>query len=145
MRTVPEHQDQGMYAYMYDIVHSHKKTIHNVLSLSTLLLLTTIVQLYPMITSFFAPKKSSTGSKRSRPDGDDGGGGSKRVATPFDQNSTSTKKTKTSSNKLTVETSTLLSYLHHCDGEEVSWRGVLEDYFATAKFSSLASFIAKER
>jgi len=98
-----------------------------------------------MITSFF-PKKSSTGSKRSRPDGDEGAGGgsSKRVATPADQNSTTTK-TKTSS-KLTVETSTLLSYLHHHDGgKEVSWRGVLEDYFATAKFSSLASFIAKER
>ena len=98
-----------------------------------------------MITSFFAPKKSTGGSKRSRPDGDEGasGGSSKRVATPADQNST-TKKTKTSS-KLTVETSTLLSYLHHHDGEEVSWRGVLEDYFATAKFNSLASFIAKER
>ena len=99
-----------------------------------------------MITSFFAPKKSTGGAtKRSRPVGDEGGGGSKRVATPADQNSTSIKKTKTSS-KLTVETSTLLSYLHHHDdGEEVSWRGVLEDYFATAKFSSLASFIAKER
>lgn len=99
-----------------------------------------------MITSFFAPKKSSTGgaTKRSRPDGEGGGGSSsKRVASPADQNSTSIKKTKTS--KLTVETSTLLSYLHHHDGEEVSWRGVLEDYFATAKFSGLASFIAKER
>ena len=81
-------------------------------------------------------------------DGDEGGGGrssTKRVATPADRNSTNTKKTKTTNTKLTVETSTLLSYLHHHDDDEVSWRGVLEDYFATAKFSSLASFIAKER
>mmetsp|Transcript_22022 Transcript_22022/g.47878 ORF Transcript_22022/g.47878 Transcript_22022/m.47878 type:complete len:337 (-) Transcript_22022:1527-2537(-) len=100
-----------------------------------------------MITSFFAPK-SKPGSKRSRKGEDDAENArstKKRVVTPADSSVSAT-----SSSSLTEETATLLSFLHqhNDDGlptEMISWRGALEKYFATAKFTSLAKFMAKER
>lgn len=98
-----------------------------------------------MITSFFAPKKKSGGggSKRPRKDesGDDDAVTKKRVITPANSTVSSSSISKS---KLTDETSTLLSYLHSHDGAN-TWRGVLEKHFTTSNFTSLATFIEKER
>lgn len=101
-----------------------------------------------MITSFFAPKTRS-GSKRSRAEGD-ATGTKKRVVTPADSSVSATSTHSSSTSKsLTEETSTLLSLLHqHEEGlqtENASWREALEKHFSTAKFTSLAKFLAKER
>ena len=98
-----------------------------------------------MITSFFAPK---SGSKRPRKSSGevDASTNKKRVVTPADSSVSATPSSSTTSSKsLTDETSTLLSFLHQHDGKEKSWKGVLEDYFYTAKFTSLATFVEKER
>ena len=99
-----------------------------------------------MITSFFAPKKKSGGggSKRPRKDesGDDDAVTKKRVITPANSTVSSSSISKS---KLTDETSTLLSYLHSHDCANTTWRGVLEKHFTTSNFTSLATFIEKER
>ena len=99
-----------------------------------------------MITSFFAPKKKSGGggSKRPRKDesGDDDAVTKKRVITPANSTVSSSSISKS---KLTDEASTLLSYLHSHDSANTTWRGVLEKHFTTSNFTSLATFIEKER
>ena len=102
-----------------------------------------------MITSFFAPKKKSGGGGSKRPhkdeSGDDDAVTKKRVITPADSTVSSSSSSSISKSKLTDETSTLLSYLHSHDDANTTWRGVLEKHFTTSNFTSLATFIAKER
>lgn len=105
-----------------------------------------------MITSFFAPKSKSV-NKRSRKGKEDAAGSSttkKRVVTPAvsSVSSSSLSCSSPTPESLAEETATLLSFLHQHEGlptESTSWRGALEKYFATTKFTSLAKFVAKER
>lgn len=125
-----------------------------------------------MITSFFKPK-SKAGCKRSRTGDEDSHSveGNIDVSTNKKQHRTKIKTTggismnsssslssprqSSSTTPLSEEAATLLSFLHAHEsdhgvdngpaGEEVSWRKALIQYFATAKFASLAKFVASER
>ncbi|KAL7547609.1 hypothetical protein ACHAWF_010892 [Thalassiosira exigua] len=108
-----------------------------------------------MITSFFKPK-STPGGKRPR-EAEGSGGGAKRrgVVTPTasaasaSASSSPSSCSSTSSSKVSLsgETATLLSFIRRHEGPpaDPSWRGALEGQFATAKFASLAQFVARER
>lgn len=121
-----------------------------------------------MITSFFKPK-SKAGCKRSRSGDEDSHSvdGNITVSTINKQLLTKIKTTSDISTNsssslssprqssltalLSEEAASLLSFLHAhesdhvVDNEEVSWRKALIQYFATAKFASLAKFVASER
>ena len=112
-----------------------------------------------MITSFFAPKPSSS-AKANKP-----GGSKKRPRDdaserdeppPCGKASAGSRSNdgKSSGGQLPDETAALLAHLHpETDGDDsgsssspaVSWRGSLEKHFAAASFASLARFVAGER
>lgn len=92
-----------------------------------------------MITSFFAPKSSSSKAAKRKAE-DDGSSGAGPTKTPSTSSSILHQSKSPTPRPLTEEAALLISYLQ-VDG----WQNALERHITTTNFADLAKFVAKER